>query len=184
MFNVLPQEEKIALAKEYKFRRLIVLALLFVISFAIGLVLLFPSYLISSMNHRDTVKALEEVEAQLNTGTTKVITPEETRKLKDQISVINASKNSNSVFALYSLILESKTASISILNLKYQLGPASDVPTTILVTGRATTRDSLTQFQRNLEAKTEFSSVDLPISNLAKESNISFTLTINVREKK
>lgn len=48
----------------------------------------------------------------------------------------------------------------------------------IQISGVAADRESLVQFSRDLEATSDFSSAEIPLSNLAKDSNIPFTINI------
>ncbi len=50
----------------------------------------------------------------------------------------------------------------------------------IKINGLADSRQSLAAFRDRLEALTEVASVDLPLSNLAKDSNIPFSLAIGL----
>ena len=48
------------------------------------------------------------------------------------------------------------------------------------VTGTSVTRDELLTFEENLEGVARFSVVDLPVSSLAKDTNINYSITISV----
>ena len=50
----------------------------------------------------------------------------------------------------------------------------------VVIHGRATTRDALLTFVRHLERNPRFSGVELPVSNLAARADIPFALTITV----
>lgn len=49
---------------------------------------------------------------------------------------------------------------------------------TIIVTGRADSREALSVFQKTLEADPRFTSATLPLSNLAKDRDIPFSITL------
>ena len=51
---------------------------------------------------------------------------------------------------------------------------------TIVLSGIASTRTSLANFRDSLEAHPRFHSIDLPISNLAKESDIVFSISVSL----
>jgi hypothetical protein len=63
---------------------------------------------------------------------------------------------------------------ISLSRVKDGVGP-------VQLSGKAVTRQSLASFRDALLALPEVESVDLPISNLAKDKDISFTLTIKIK---
>ncbi|MBP6924677.1 MAG: hypothetical protein KBC62_04495 [Candidatus Pacebacteria bacterium] len=52
----------------------------------------------------------------------------------------------------------------------------------IQVTGRAVSRQSLSQFRESLLAEPSIATVDLPISNLAKDRDIQFNLSVTVKK--
>lgn len=182
MFNVLPQEEKSAVEKEYKLRRLVVLTMLLVVTLCIGMVLMFPTYLNSHINNQNVSEALRLVSEELSKGSTKVTTPEEVASLREKITILNASKQQASPYAIFFQVLKVKTANIRVADFVYKKGEAPE-PDTLVLIGNSRTRDALTQFDRALEAQSQFASVDLPISNLAKDKDIDFTLTITLRQK-
>lgn len=63
---------------------------------------------------------------------------------------------------------------ITSLDLTRTEGAALD---SISITGVAATRESLVAFSQGIEAAENFVSAEIPLSNLAKESNIPFTIT-------
>ena len=50
----------------------------------------------------------------------------------------------------------------------------------LTVSGIATTRLGLADFRDSLEADSQFATADLPLSNLAKDKDIPFTITISI----
>jgi len=180
MFNVLPQEEKIAIQKEYRVRRLIVIGVFFIITLIIGLILLFPSYLVSQINAQNTASLLEAIQQELQKSKSHVATPEDISALREKIALLNAAKSSVSVSNLFSIIVAKKGNAVQLSNFTFKKN--SDGTLELAVGGNARTRDALTQFSRALEADPAFSAVDLPISSLAKDKDIDFTMTITVRQ--
>lgn len=63
-----------------------------------------------------------------------------------------------------------------------QIIRAKDSFSPIQVKGKAVDRQSLSQFRDKLLAQPSIASVDLPISNLAKDKDIQFSLTIAVKK--
>lgn len=179
MFNVIPQEEKKILQKEYNTRRLIVFGVFIVITLVISLILLFPSYLTSRINHQNTLMSLESIREELTKDDVHVATPEEIAALRAKISVFNSSKDNVLVQELFSTIANRRGSQIKILEMSFARG--TEGKPAIIVEGNADTRDALTQFARNLQAEPTFSEVNLPISNLAKDKNIAFSMTMSLR---
>ena len=82
------------------------------------------------------------------------------------------------------LNLIDELAGEAILLTKFNLTPEEGVLNTITLIGVADTRTALANFRDALENHPRYSNVELPISNLAKESNITFTLSLTVNEIK
>lgn len=55
---------------------------------------------------------------------------------------------------------------------------------TISISGTASSRDALLSFKSILESNTSYSAIDLPVSNLVKNSNIPFIFTFDFFNKK
>ena len=63
-----------------------------------------------------------------------------------------------------------------------QIGRSKDSFSPIQVKGEAVDRQSLAQFRDSLLAEPTVASVDLPISNLAKDKDIQFNLSVTVKK--
>jgi hypothetical protein len=55
----------------------------------------------------------------------------------------------------------------------------SDGPGGIIVSGSARTRDGLVAFSKSLQGEASFQNVALPVSSLAKSTNIGFSINID-----
>ena len=98
--------------------------------------------------------------------------------LNDQLAIVeNAEKNKFSVSEkVLNEIIIKKTPDIKITKISYSTdstGSKSDS-----IAGTAPSREVLLSFQQALEADANFKSVDLPISNFVKGSNIQFSLSL------
>ncbi len=178
MLNILPREQKIILRKEYRLRRIAVWLGLVLVSLAVSLVLLVPSYFIYRVKAGDVRGELERsrkvLEADLQTG-------ESAAEVAEALKNVEELKPFTPRTSVYSLmrIFEGKPQTIRILDITF-LAKAVDKPT-IVLRGIAADRESLTTFSRALESRSEFGSIDLPVSNFAKERNIDFSMTITVK---
>jgi len=178
MLNILPKEQKNVLKKEYQLRRIVVWLGLVFVSLAVSLVLILPSYLVYRIKARDVRTELERsrklLEADFQSGD---VAGETTRAIKNTEEL----KPFTAKTSVYSLlkIFESKpnTVRISEISFLSQGVEASK----LLVRGIAADRESLTSFARALESRPEFGSIDLPVSNFAKERSIDFSMTITIK---
>lgn len=179
MLNLLPQEQKIGLEREYKTRRLLAWTTILLVILAISLLLLVPSYILSQTKTAEVKGQLEHtkniLDAELQPNDLTNDLTEAARNARDMMPFTPK----ESVYSLIKLF-ESKPASIKITNITY-LEKKGDDPTTMTLAGIAADRESLKAFGRLMEARAEFSKVDLPVSNFAKERNIDFNITIIVK---
>lgn len=80
-------------------------------------------------------------------------------------------------------ISEKKTSSIRIDSLSYVVRNKRETPKEkeleITISGIASTRDSLINFVKILEDEKSFSNVVLPVSDLAKDKNVSFSVNFS-----
>jgi hypothetical protein len=72
--------------------------------------------------------------------------------------------------------VSAKVPGVSISDFSFSLSPA-----TLQITGISSDRTALVDFVSALEAEPNFSSVDLPVDNLAKDSDIPFTISITLK---
>jgi hypothetical protein len=143
------------------------------IAFVLGVAALFPSYLYTRnvekevIAHRDALlssrkkSGADEIEKvlYLNQVTAQKIISEEDKVIYANL-VQNILQNRNKDIILYSMSLDKTTATSTVVGID--------------IRGKAATRESLLKFKKSLEESRMFSTVDLPLSDLAKSSNIEF----------
>ena len=177
MLNLLPEEQREKIKKEYKIRRLVVASFFIFISLVIASVSLLPPYLISK-------EKLDESNKHLNTFSNSPIIKKsqdlssETDAINGKIKSLSVS-NSVYIYDILNKILDKKTDQISIKNFVYLKKDNNNVSVTL--SGLANSRESLIGFEKNLQNETYFSSVDFPVSNLAKDTNIDFSIQIGIK---
>lgn len=173
MFTLLPEQHKKRLFKEYRLRLAIVF--LFAVSafFAIGSGLLFPSYI--SLKSEKTMYQLEsqslkkQIEAKDKVGLT-------TTMSQIQSNLALAKPDETEAFRALNAVLSEMTGGISITSIGYTRG--SGAQSSLNIQGVAKDRSNLLAFTNNLKKELLFTSVDLPVSNLAKQTDVKFNLTL------
>lgn len=176
MFNLLPETEKSKILKEYSLRRVIVFFAFLCVSALIALVGIFPSYLLSSLKLRevkDNVSSVRQSSAF-----------QEADQLSKELSQANAKlvalqSNTSSVFVedLFSRVIAHKISGIRLNGLMYKRGVTKD-SSVISVSGVAQDRESLSNFESELEKEPLFKNVSLPVSSFTKDTNADFSLQI------
>lgn len=178
MLNILPKQQKDALKKEYVLRRYVVWAGLVLSALIISLVLLVPSYLLSRVRLTDARVKLEQTKAALDSKSFPIDVATElsaaTRNAQDLRPFVKQTSPHDLI-----KIFETKPNTIKLTEIHFGNRPPAQA--TIFLKGIAANRESLTNFGRLMEARTEFSKVDLPVSNFAREKDIVFSMTIEVK---
>lgn len=177
MFNLLPENLRKKIVKEYK-ARLVVICILFIVLIQVSfLIFLFPSWLVSHYKEQNYSLQSDELNKTLSTldisSTTSFI-----KSFNTKIGIINDSLEYPKYVPLIDEILSKKTNSIRLSGIHYSVN--SSTSGSITLEGIGDTRESLVAFSESLKTVEHFKKVDLPISNLAKDKNIGFTISISV----
>jgi hypothetical protein len=178
MANLLPKKEQNALKREYSLRRFDVILFLVCVVLAVSLILLFPSYILSKVRATNVSAELEIVKKATNAANPTDDLTLRLREAKEKAVTLQVFEKNLSVYDLIHTF-ETKSPSIKLKDISYTRG-IDDV--LITIQGRAGDRESLTTFQKQIKAYPNFSRVDLPISNFAKDKDIDFTMKITVKK--
>ncbi|MFA7216574.1 MAG: PilN domain-containing protein [Candidatus Paceibacterota bacterium] len=179
MFNLIPKSAKKIISKDYKIRRWVVV-LTFVIFVQLSLmVFLLPSLVLSYFKDKDLSEevqsAKESVLSKDAAAISKVITSTNT-----SLDLYENLFSYPQVVPQINKIISYKNQSLKFTDFLYQSTGTST--SLITVRGIASTRDSLVLLVRNLEESGVFYNVDLPVSNLAKDRNIDFSVSLYFKE--
>lgn len=195
MSNLLPEQYRKTLVREYKLRRLIVVTWFVFILSLISLAFFVPAFVFIKIDEslvglQDNKSASAPTDAVGNE--TKNVS--KTLAELDRASKIARELGSNPVaFSVYEVmrVLQFKPPSIRINEVAYvnkqtvAVDDGGSAGSKIVVTmkGVADTRESLTVFGKFLAARPEFENVDVPISSFTKTTDIDFSLTAEVRNQ-
>jgi len=140
---------------------------------------LMPAYIYSYSQEKALLVRLEELQKnRVERGTDSV-----KKELASSTLIINRLKKHEAPIVYSNLISQVISHKPSGLNIKSfsvtSDRQATSTPTIIVVQGISSTRDSLILFRDRLEADPLISTVELPISDLAKSTNISYSIKIN-----
>jgi Tfp pilus assembly protein PilN len=172
--NLLPIDRLRALRQIYFLRLAVVSLVLGAGVIVVHGVLLMPSYLYLDSQVEERTTALAGIEAQLE------------RSEEKQVSARIASLTADATYlARLADLPKASTAVSAVTELPrpgIQLTGFSFAPAeggaTMTVSGVATTREALRAYERVLSGQTYITSATLPISAYAKDSNITFTITL------
>jgi hypothetical protein len=173
-YTFLPQVEENDIKRKYRVRVTIVSLFFLSISFIIGAGALFPAYIHASLEeeiHLSDISALRQTDA------TSVLSAAE--KDLSGSSVLMSDLTGSTAPELFSEAI-AKVASIhgDVYIKGFSLARIASSTVSVSIDGTAPTRVSLLSFKSRLETLTHGKPVELPISELAQDANISFSITI------
>jgi Tfp pilus assembly protein PilN len=186
MRTLLPKNEIRHLKHEYRLRVVILLFLFLSAAVWVGIVSLFPAYILSVVEGTNASNEATKISNNLTTTSSN----QTNTGVKDANNVIAAvASTQDSLF--FSSLIEDIDARrvpgmiITNFSLSHANGGAGSASantavsgSAISISGTAATRDVLVAFEQNLENDPRLTKVELPVSALALETNINFTMSM------
>ncbi|MBP9711655.1 MAG: hypothetical protein KBD55_01315 [Candidatus Pacebacteria bacterium] len=177
MINLIPNEEKKRMRRDFYYRLTVLFLLALGSSIFIGVAVMVPSYFVSKvkLNVAESKLAAQKIEpVPLPDQKTLVMI----KDLDNKLTVVEkAEKNRFNVSEkIINSILVNKMPDIKIYEISYDND--STKGKTVNIRGVAPSRDRLLLFRLALEGDPTWKSVNLPISNFIKGSNIQFSLSL------
>lgn len=177
MINLIPNQEKKVMIRGFYYRLVVLFLVMLSISLLVATCALLPSFFFSDYKNNNADQKLKLQKSKpvplFDQETSAVI-----KDLNDKLNLVeNAQKNKFSISErVIKAILSKKVPSIKINQIFYEDSPLSGQK--ISIRGTAPSREVLLLFRQALEDDSSFKSVDLPISNFIKGSNIQFYLSL------
>lgn len=177
MINLIPNEEKKRKVRDFYFRLLVTFFTVFGFSIFIASFAILPAYFLSSVKENITNNKLE-IQKKEPVPLLDQKTLDSVNDLKDKLNLIEKTKTSKYLLSqkIINEILLEKMAEIKITQILYENNPVQGKK--ISIQGTAPSREVLLLFRQALEDNPTFKSIDLPISNFIKGSNIQFYLSL------
>lgn len=179
MINLIPPTAQIQVQREYWIRAVSVWLLLCGSAFLIVALLYIPTYVLIQAQLKTHQQEYSEVtnEAEQYTDAEAAILH------SNDIATLLTSEKKEVLFSFVIGEIE-KSAHAGIAISSFTLSRADQVLSSITITGQADTRASLSQFRDTLESNALFKTATLPLSNLAKDKEIPFSITVTPRIQK
>ena len=161
----------------FYYRLLVLFLLLGCFVLLVAIVTIMPAYFVSSVKD-SIVNTKLEIQKNEPPPTVGEQSLEAIKDMNTKLGIVeNAEKNKFLLSSnVISAILLQKRSDIKITEISYQVDPIKGK--TISVTGTAPSREVLLLFRQALENSSAFKSVDLPISNFVKGTDIQFNLNL------
>ena len=176
MANLLPQKERKHFELEYKFRLLVVSLLFLMATFIIGIIFLLPSYFISQSKGKSIMRQSELLKKTitLREGDISVKSLLSTKQKINQLILI---QKQIPQIKIVRTIIRNISKGVTVDAFYYIKNKKNEGE--VKIVGKANSRTKLLSFSNRLKKEGIFKRVDLPVSNLAKDSNITFSITLN-----
>lgn len=183
-YTLLPEKEIKILKREYRTR--LVIFMLFFMSYAVlvGIISLAPAYILSYNREKEVLSRLEELKKDRQDNGQNTMLNE----LASSTSIINKIKERKDsvIFStIISQIIDYKPVGVTIKSFDINLsGDEKSSIITMVIQGKALTRESLVSFKNKLSTDPMITNVELPVSDLAKSKDISYSIKININQIK
>lgn len=176
--NLLPPLRRSLLAREYFFRLGVVVVALFVALVLAAALLLVPTYVFLTGNAQAKEAHLITIKSTLSSADEVALSARLNALSNDAAALLLLSKRP-SVSAIIRTALAVPRPGIILSGFVYT--PTVDKNSnTLALTGIASARDVLRNYQLALQSSSFALSADLPVSAYAKDANIAFTITITL----
>ncbi len=179
-YTLLPEIERRLLKREYRIRLFIFFLFFISCAILIGVFSLIPAYILSFSQEKDILKSLEYLQKNRKENGMEVII-KELKESDDIIKKLNENNKENIFSQIIYKIISHKNSGIYISSFQFPIPDNESTSTqTAIIQGRASSRESLISFKGRLESDTSISKVELPVSDLAKSKDISFSVRVSI----
>ena len=182
MSNLLPPQEIKRIKLLYRKRFVVVTmraGMILVVIAGLGLV---PSY-IYSQKEQNQLLAQKAIFDSKQTGELKQTLISSISYINTRLNSFNQASFASPIIASFiTPILQARVPSVYLSDFNYSATPDANTAK-VVISGVSTSRESILTFADNLRNTPGVVSVDVPITNFIKESNIPFSITITVSLK-
>lgn len=175
MRNLLQNEDQKVLHREYILRLAVVILVFLFFTLTSGVIFLFPSYFISQVKE-DIIQSRAEITERSIAVREQEASATALLEAKQKVALLQSDRNLSLVTQIFETIVTAKPDDVSLFKLSFR--ELQDQNNEMVVSGIALRRETLLLFRRALEDNVLFETVDLPISNLASDQNIEFSIRI------
>jgi cytoskeletal protein RodZ len=175
LINLLPSSKRKFFRREYFIRVSTVALLLLAFVVALSGVFLLPTYIF--LNQEVSSENFQLQRLSKSQTTQEQQEQAESTALQSEATQLSKDGSAPTASALIQTLLAVPHAGIAILGFVYTPATGSQKGT-MAITGVASTRETLRNYDESLSSLPFVSNADLPISDYASESNINFTITL------
>lgn len=177
MLHLLTEEHKKKVLNEYRKRVVVVLCVCVLGAIFVSAIFVIPAYFISYGRYSEVTNIKKTLEKEISLNESES-TAQSIKDISDSIQALGMFDGKGSVLFLIKRVVSEKPNGIRINHISYLPGEAGT--TAIDLAGVADTRQNLVNFSERLKKDKAFTSINVPLSNFAKDKNIDFSMKILV----
>lgn len=177
MANLLPQEYLNIVKKERHIRAAAAFCVAIIFAATLGSIFLLPSLFLLGTQVRDRERATAIVQGLIQSQDGDTVLSEVSRA-KSQIERLVGELDTVAVFKVLTALQDTIPPGILVESINYSKDKGK--AKILRVSGTSDTRDALLSFRRLLEREPLFGNVTLPVSSLANDADISFSVTFDI----
>ncbi len=177
MFNLLPLTNKRALRSEYRLRRAAVALWFATAAFLFAALSLFPPLLLAGQKEaslREQITAL----ARTTAGDETAHFAQSVEQIRLRLAALSPQSPAPSFVSLLGSVAQARAEGVSLTRIAFDQTESGTVK--VGVGGEAENRTALVAFQKALQGLKVFDTVELPVGDLAKDTQIPFSLSASV----
>lgn len=180
MFKLITEERQKEVRKEYVLRRTVVMICGVIMILIVGMVGLFPAYILSSSRYSEIVSRTEI----LKTSKTQAERNELLTALKsttNKLVFLSPVLDTDRPQKFFRNFLDENQEGIKITSLSWK---RNGDKITLIISGVASDRQKLLSFEQAINSSGSFTKFSLPVSQYAKEKDIDFQITTSPLDNK
>lgn len=178
MANLLPIEEKNKIKKEYRMRLAVVAMFLLSGLIVVSIVLLAPSYILSSVKYKSATTRLEAEKKKISDSADGLDPIKIAKKVNANLKILGQESSMMPLsYDVFTTVVGHKPESVKIKSIFYDREKDAG---RVSVVGVSKDRKTLLLFLQSLESEKMFNSVELPISSFVEGEDIEFTIRITI----
>lgn len=178
MINLLPPQVKMELAREEKWKLILILGTLFFF-FLFSFILILSAVKIY-------IQGQAEFLGILRTSEEKIFQNEKNKSLFEKIDSANQNlsklnsfyKNQTDSIVIFEKVLKTLPGGIYLTDFSWQKNASQ-----IVISGKASNREALFEFKNNLQSQKEFNEINFPAESWIKPSDIDFRATFQLKNE-
>lgn len=176
MANLIPQDAKKIVVREYWLRVASVWMFLLTVAGLIIGALMVPTYILIDSQHQALANRFSDARSQHDAfaSATESIT-----RANTLARYLDRSNNTITFIDLKKMVEASAGQAVTVQ--QYTFSQEPNKPSPLTISGVASNRTELIAFKDALLTQAVFSDVELPLSNLAGDQNVSFSMTLTVK---